>query len=565
MRYLTAAVWVLAAAVPAFAQAPPGRFQRLTTDGVSVFSPTEILWTLHLKENEPLPEPVDELSARLQRRYRREGYAKATVAATWDDTTGRLTVEADEGRIDAVAFEGIEPQLAEDMRDAFSVRPGDLYNTRAISRALETLLEPTRGAIRLRDTARAEPGTVFTDSEQLRRTTSGSPFDLVDEDGRKTLVVRLRRVAADIDPSIGSEGREDWYSPVDGMNVAFGVGGAIFDQRRFDHTYIQAYVSYKFARERFGYAFGFERPLFGGAGAPRLLLHADVHDITASDDSWRLSQTEQSLVSLSFKNSFRDYYNERGFLIGAAFQPNRVNEIRASWNMDRQEGLSNEADYSFFRDAETFRPNALAADGSLRAIRLGYTLDTRGLDAESGRSSLQRHVGPSLFGTFGGRDPGLRLEWTSELARPAFGGDFDFSRHIANVRGYLPLSPLQRLNGRLIVGTSSGALPPQRTFALGGIGTVHGYSFKQFAGERMVLANVEYYLGSYRHVAFVAFFDAGRVYRPVGSSAAPDDPEQWMRGLGVGGAIGDLRVDFGFRADDVPKSLQVLVRFGPTF
>jgi len=34
-------------------------------------------------------------------------------------------------------------------------------------------------------------------------------------------------------------------------------------------------------------------------------------------------------------------------------------------------------------------------------------------------------------------------------------------------------------------------------------------------------------------------------------------------GFGVG--IGDVRIDFGYRLDAVPSSLQVLLRFGRTF
>jgi hypothetical protein len=563
MRWLTAALCVSMLATPIFAQPPASPFRELVTDGITVFSPTEIRWTLQLEDGSPLPDTTDELAAKLHRRYGREGYTKAAVAVSFQEQTGRLSITANEGRIDAVAFEGLEQSLAEELRDAFAVRPGDLYNTRQISRALETLLKPARGAIRLRYVSRAEPGTVFHDSAELQRKTESSPFDLLDRDGRRTLVISLRRVSKDLNTTVGTEAREDWYNPVDGLNLAVGVGGAIFDHRKFDHTFLQAYVSYKFAREKFGYAFGFERQIAGDADSRRLLLNAEVHDVTASDDAWRLSVTEQSLVSLTFKNSFRDYFNERGYQVGLAFQPNPVNELRASWHADRHEPLTNEAEYSVFRDDATFRSNRAAADGRLRALVFGYTLDTRGLVEESGRASLRRHTGPALFGTFGGTLPGMRLEWTSEIGRPAFGSDFDFTRHIANARVYLPLSPAQRLNGRLLIGASTGTLPAQRLFALGGIGTVHGYSFKEVAGERMVLANAEYNLGSHRSAHVIGFLDVGRVYRPVTGIATSSG--EWLTGLGVGLGIGDLRIDFGWRADDIPRSLQIIARFGPTF
>jgi outer membrane translocation and assembly module TamA len=75
----------------------------------------------------------------------------------------------------------------------------------------------------------------------------------------------------------------------------------------------------------------------------------------------------------------------------------------------------------------------------------------------------------------------------------------------------------------------------------------------------MLLANLEYFLGSTRRAQVLGFLDLGRISEP-----GPGQP-QWLKGVGVGVGVGDLRVDFGWRADDIPKSLQILVRFGPTF
>ena len=528
-------------AAPATGQTPAPPLPVLTelvTDGVTVFTPTEIRWGLHLAERAPLPDPPDVLAERLQRRYAREGYTKAVVRATFDESTGRLELRVDEGRVDAVVFEGVDRKLAEELRAAFSVRPGDIFNTRQVADAVRHVLAPTAGAVRLR---------------------GSDGFDLVERDGRRTLVVNVHRRGGDFDATVGTESHEDWYSPVDGLNFALGFGGTVYDQRRFNHTYLRGYVSYKFARDTAGYMLGVERPVVGGAGPPRVLFNAGVYDATSSDDFWRLSIAEQSLVSLAFKNSFRDYYTERGYQVGGAFQPNAYNEFRFSWRSNRHATLANDTNFSFFRDDETFRPNLTAREGKFRTIVLGYTLDSRALDDEVGRRRLNRHLGPDLFGTFGGTRPGVRVDWTSELARTAFGGDFEFSRHIANARAYLPISPEQEVRARLIVGTSSGTLPPQRWFALGGIGTVHGYGFKESAGERMVLGNVEYLLGSVRHAHAIGFLDLGRVSAPLVGRTA------WMKGIGVGLGLGDLRLDFGWRADDVPKSFQMLVRFGPTF
>jgi len=506
----------------------------VVTEGVSVFTQTEISWTLHLEENAPLRANPDRLAAELREKYEREGYTRAKVRASFDDT-GMLRFDVDEGRIDAIAFEGVDQQLRQDLSGGFSVTPGDVFNDRQVSAAIRKLLAPTGGAVR------------------------SAGFDLVDRGGRRTLVVSVRRRGGDFDATVGTQSREDWYSPVDGLNLALGFGATIFDQRRFAHTYLQGYVSYKFAREAVGYSLGLERPIVGGPDVPRLLVTAELHDATASDDFWRLSITEQSLVSLAFKNSFRDYYDRRGYQLGIAYQPNEANELRFSWHADRHQPLQNETDRSLFRDDEPFRPNRAAAQGKLRGFVLGYSLDSRGFGDGGRRRRLARHTGTDLFGTYGGVRPGYRLDWTTEIARAGLGGDFSFTRHIANARAYVPLSAAQHVRARLIVGASTGSLPPQRLFALGGIGTVHGYSFKESAGTGMLLGNIEYFLGSPSHAHVLGFLDIGRVSDPL------DGGRQWLQGTGVGLGYGDLRIDFGWRANDIPKSLQILVRFGPTF
>jgi hypothetical protein len=54
--------------------------------------------------------------------------------------------------------------------------------------------------------------------------------------------------------------------------------------------------------------------------------------------------------------------------------------------------------------------------------------------------------------------------------------------------------------------------------------------------------------------------DVGRVYRPIAGST-----DEWLKGVGVGLEIGDVRLEFGWRLNDIPDSFQVLFRLSPTF
>ena len=141
-----------------------------------------------------------------------------------------------------------------------------------------------------------------------------------------------------------------------------------------------------------------------------------------------------------------------------------------------------------------------------------------------------------------------------------------FDRHVLNLRGYLSFTPRQLWSSRALIGTSGGALPVERHFAIGGIGSVHGYAFKEAAGEGMALFNTEYRVDltpKARGTALLSvhgFYDLGRVTGPFGASRSG-----WLQGLGFGVGLAGIRVDIGFRADDIPRSRQILVRLGPTF
>ena len=161
-----------------------------------------------------------------------------------------------------------------------------------------------------------------------------------------------------------------------------------------------------------------------------------------------------------------------------------------------------------------------------------------------------------------------RIDWTSEISAPgALGSDFDFRRNIVSARSRLALSEHQTFGVRGIGGWSVGVLPPQRQFGVGGLGSVHGYDFKEQVGDSIAVLNLEYELGWRRGLKAIGFFDVGRaVLRQTQSVLAPPAPATpWLKGVGWGIGVGDFRVDFGYQLEDIPSSLRVTVRLGRTF
>jgi len=528
-------------------QTPPARpaepelpiVRSVRIEGISIYTVEEIERRHRLAPGARLPRPPDEIARGIERRYHRDGYSFAEVTASFGEATGALTIVGQEGRIDEIQFRGIADDIADRLRDGFGLRPGDIFNRSQANRALDEALAVSQGAI---------------DRIERDRT-----FRMIVENGRRVLTINLRTRSQRSGVFIGTQGREDWYSPVDGFAPAIGFQSTIFDVKRFNHIYWAGYVSYKTGPERAGYSFGLERPFFDDA---ILQVGASIHDLTASDDQWRLSDTEQSLVAFGFRNTFRDYYRRKGFQLHAAVRPLAQHEWLVAWRQEEHSGLVNETEWGLFRDDHAYRPNLFAQPGDLRSLIVGYTFDTRGVTRESPGERYRRHLVDDLFGSFSERNHGARVEWRSELAPSGFEHDFDFSRHIVNARAWIETSPGRTFSGRVLAGASTGTLPPQRLFALGGIGSVHGYGFKESVGERMVLLNGEFQQRFGRSgLSGLVFIDAGRVMRPVAGSR-----EDWLKGVGVGLGFGSsARLEFGWRLEDIPRSLQVLFRLTPTF
>ena len=513
---------------------------------------------------EPLAETptgaVDRITESVQRKYRDEGYSFASAQVSFDPASGVVTIDVNEGTIDGVEFQGVDEKLARRFASEFALRAGDVFNRERALHALEALLQQTRGAIR--------PGRLYGDGSTLTsardmRRRRGS-FDLVERDGRRVLLVGLREPSGrfKIIPDLGE--REDWFSAVDGFVPSLGMGAVVFDHDRFNHTYVAGHLSYKTASEHGGYALGFERPFFT---APRLFLGSELYNLTASDDRWQISSTEASLAAIGPRHSYRNYYRRYGVQISGALRVRPQVEFLFAWRGERQESLVDQSDFSFWNHDDPFRPNQVATDGRMNAVVVGASIDGQGFDQESLEATYRRHQLETPFGERlsapdrgNYRSPLWSINWTSEISTPALNSDFDFKRHIISGQAWFALSPHQTFGVRAIGGWSNGILPPQRQFAIGGIGSVLGYDFQQEVGDSMALVNLQYALGWRNGLKLFGFYDVGRASPLPPATSAP-----WLNGIGWGIGIGDVRVEFGYKAVDIPGSLQVLVRLGRGF
>lgn len=152
------------------------------------------------------------------------------------------------------------------------------------------------------------------------------------------------------------------------------------------------------------------------------------------------------------------------------------------------------------------------------------------------------------------------------------GGDFDFSRFIGDVHAYARTGSASGLAVRLRAGTSSGTVPAQRMFTLGGIGSVRAYPINAFRGETMLLANVEYTLYGrdafddlFEDLSVFGLFDAGWTDAGTGRSFSMDDVAP-AAGFGVGFGDRAVRLELAFPLRDMGTGMEptLWLRLSPT-
>lgn len=175
-------------------------------------------------------------------------------------------------------------------------------------------------------------------------------------------------------------------------------------------------------------------------------------------------------------------------------------------------------------------------------------------------------------------------------------GDFDFRQIMVDIRRYQPLLSFLDMNLRVRGVASSGDVPLQRSFDIGGPSTLPGYRFKEFAGTHGALVNIEFILkSSIAHhstgwfssvmsgINLILFMDAGvtnnvpgftyfdhladlRSKQTVTFSDGFSDMKQWKSDVGfaIGNAGGAFRIGAAWRLDR-PEKAQFILRLSRPF
>lgn len=316
------------------------------------------------------------------------------------------------------------------------------------------------------------------------------------------------------------------------------------------------FVGWGFKSHRWRYTLGLDRQ-FSLAGMDSdvgqiLEFGIQAHSLTDSKESWIIETNENTGAAVFIHEDFHDYFGRDGFTLHTAYyyQNDETRaQMRIEYAADRYSSLERRTEWSIFGGNKVFRENPPVHEGRMRSVIL-----------RPGFSTVER---------MSRGQEGWSIQATAEVADKNLGGDFSFSTFVADFRRYQPLGHLDNINVRLRVGTSGGRVPVQKSFEIGGLGTLHARPYKSEVGNRMILLNAEYILNAdflhdldfwpswiLRHVNFIFMADAGFM-----RDAAPE--HGWTEGfdgirlsdfkndLGIGfsNRSGSVRAGFAWRTD----------------
>jgi hypothetical protein len=348
------------------------------------------------------------------------------------------------------------------------------------------------------------------------------------------------------------------YNRVDGLFL----GGEL--PRTYSWRYpvnldVFGFGGYAIRAKRWQYQAGAE---FYIGRAFRFIVGGETHDFTDTQDQWIIPELENSLAAALINEDFRDYYRRDGFSLYLSQNLGWPLKLTAAYRNDQHFDLKNKTDWSLFVNQKKFRANPAILPRKMISYAGQISLDTRDYKDHPRRGWL------------------ISLE--GETSKPEFDSEVDFDRLLVDVRRYQPIAYGKNVDVRLRAGSARGFLPEHYLFDLGGISTLRGYRFKEFTGDRMVLANIEYRMNAgatrlhdlpvIQDLNLVLFFDAGYVWFAEDKSAAEksfdyltSDKLKTNVGLALTDEDGRVRLNFAKRTDVGGKDVVVTFRLNRDF
>lgn len=300
----------------------------------------------------------------------------------------------------------------------------------------------------------------------------------------------------------------------------------------------------------FGYAFGNHRwtgnaeYYFWFGNENRIELGSELHSIIDSKDNWLIDDIENSLSSFFIHEDFKDHFLKEGWSVYLSQYLNKNTVFQLSYNQENYKSQNVNTDWALFGGKKKFRNNPEVTNGLLKTLMLG---------------AFYNSVDKYCYMPNG---------WDIEFHFEKTNGVESFNRVVLDVRRYQLFNNGHHLSGRIRFGSSNDILPEQKSFDIGGLGTIPGIAFKSLSGNRLLLFNIDYSLPIYElfgdsfdeeykyndRINIILSYDAGYLYNSSSKDYFKDfnfEKKYTRQDLGItlGLNRNSIRIGAAFRLD----------------
>lgn len=399
--------------------------------------------------------------------------------------------------------------------------------------------------------------------------------------------------------------RSAWnYNRVEGLPIEF---GPVIETSGRRATRVEALaiwrteVSGPFETEDWGYALRAEQYLDAGRA---FRVGGTFKSVIDPIESWQLRKSEASLATFVLHNDYRDYFQREGWSAYARYAP-RATGLSATVEYRDEDHESQPArdPWTIFENHDDWRLQPLVAEGRFRSINGALEYDGRNRkDFPSAgffvRGDITRGVGGSL---------------ELPLATPVR-YDEQFTRGLIDARVYRSVGSDATLSFRAVAGGAfeDTGMPPQFQHALGGAGSLPGYSlfeadcgarrsavvtssnndtyFPYYGCDRVALFSAEYrggfnfHIGGFNdwdddedgdnddwgwnvdaHPNWILFLDAARGWALSESQTRGARDTETLYDIGAGIMLGDIGIYGAVPLSGEDRDLKFFVRLGARF
>ncbi len=282
---------------------------------------------------------------------------------------------------------------------------------------------------------------------------------------------------------------------------------------------VYGYGAYATKSHRWIFSIGLNRILAHLNDELFFILGVEIHSTIGTKDNWLVSPNANTISALLWNNDYRDYFKQDGFNVYLEMALlSSANNLKLIFSNDDYASENTKyIKYFSWNKKRPFRENPPVYEGRLKTVSLNY---------KSG--SFQLIEGFRKSGV------GLQLTFEKELEK------LKYTIITMELKTRVSLSEYDNIGLRLKLASSDKILPKQKSFELGGFGTLYAFPYKAFEGNKMFLANFEYILKNPIHIFdlinFFIFFDAGYVNKEESKLAS---------GFKIKN-ISEIKSDFGF-------------------